>query len=52
MLARRLGTILPALGFEEALETTRIHSTLAASALSITKPHISFNLTQVSTYLQ
>ncbi|MEE8433609.1 MAG: YifB family Mg chelatase-like AAA ATPase, partial [bacterium] len=26
MLARRLGTILPALAFEEALETTRIHS--------------------------
>ena len=26
MLARRLNTILPPLGFEEALETTRIHS--------------------------
>jgi magnesium chelatase family protein len=26
MLARRLGTILPAISFEEALETTRIHS--------------------------
>jgi magnesium chelatase family protein len=28
MLARRLPTILPALGFEEALETTKIHSIL------------------------
>jgi len=26
MLARRIGTILPALSFDEALETTRIHS--------------------------
>ncbi len=26
MLARRLGTILPAISFEEALESTRIHS--------------------------
>jgi magnesium chelatase family protein len=36
MLARRLATILPRLTFEEALETTRIHS--VAGQLSLERP--------------